>query len=73
MISDDDGHYEFGALAAGEYRVSAGKSGYTSLTFGQHTLSDPGQPLVFTGPAKVELTWVDEFYTMIGVSGGARA
>jgi hypothetical protein len=47
MIPDDDGHYEFGALAAGEYRVSAGKSGYTSLTFGQHTLSDPGQPLVF--------------------------
>ncbi|HWW86121.1 MAG TPA: carboxypeptidase-like regulatory domain-containing protein [Vicinamibacterales bacterium] len=44
-ITDDDGRYEFKNLAAGSYRLSASKSPYIDLFYGQTRPFEPGAPL----------------------------
>ena len=44
-ITDEQGRYEFIDLPAGRYTVSATKSGYLTINFGQRRPNEPGRPL----------------------------
>lgn len=43
--TDQDGRYEFRDLPAGRYMVSAMKTGYVTISFGQRRPNEPGRPL----------------------------
>lgn len=43
--TDQDGRYEFRDLPAGRYTVSAMKTGYVTISFGQRRPNEPGRPL----------------------------
>ena len=43
--TDADGRYEFRDLPAGRYSVSASKSGYVMISYGQRRPNEPGRPL----------------------------
>jgi hypothetical protein len=43
--TDLDGRYEFNDLAAGDYRISASKGMFVSLTYGQRRPNEPGTPV----------------------------
>ena len=45
LVSDDDGRYEFKELKAGRYSLSASKSGYVSLSYGQTRPFESGKPI----------------------------
>ena len=44
-ITDDQGRYQIGELAAGNYNVSASKAGFVDAVFGQRRPLQPGTPL----------------------------
>jgi hypothetical protein len=47
-ISDDQGRYLVGDLAAGNYSVTASKSGFVDATYGQRRPLQPGTPVPLT-------------------------
>ncbi len=48
VFTDDEGRFEFGALPAGRYSVSAIKSGYATTRFGARQFLDRAIPIVVT-------------------------
>jgi Carboxypeptidase regulatory-like domain len=46
--TDETGAFDFTALRAGSYRLSASKAGYVRLEFGQRRAFEPGVPIVLT-------------------------
>jgi 5-hydroxyisourate hydrolase-like protein (transthyretin family) len=44
-LTDNDGRYELGSLAAGRYRLYVSKSGYVALEYGQGRAFETGKPL----------------------------
>jgi len=45
-MTDESGGYEFATLPAGRYTVTASKTGYVALEFGQDRAFEAGQPIV---------------------------
>ena len=45
VVTDDDGRFEFAGLPAGRYTVTARKTGYIGLTYGQRRPLQAGTPL----------------------------
>src|SRR5687767_10413795 len=43
--TDEEGRYEFSSLAAGSYRLTAGKSGYLVMEYGQRRAFERGIPI----------------------------
>jgi protocatechuate 3,4-dioxygenase beta subunit len=57
--TDEEGRYEFTRLAAGEYRLTAGKTGYLVMEYGQRRAFERGTPLTIADAAvleKIDLT-----------------
>ena len=57
--TDEEGRYEFIRLAAGDYRLSAGKVGYLVMEYGQRRAFERGTPLTIANAAvleKIDLT-----------------
>jgi len=48
VATDDDGRYEFAALPAGRYRVTAWKIGYVTLDYGERRASEGGTAVVLS-------------------------
>jgi protocatechuate 3,4-dioxygenase beta subunit len=52
-LTDDGGRYDFEALPAGRYTVTASKTGFVSREFGQERALEPGRPIqIRTGEAR---------------------
>jgi protocatechuate 3,4-dioxygenase beta subunit len=45
VATDDQGRYEFNGLAPGPYTLTASKSGYVTLTYGQRRPGEAGRPI----------------------------
>src|SRR5262245_32043873 len=45
VLTNTDGLYEFSGLAAGPYSISASKTGYLNLQYGQRRPFEPGKPV----------------------------
>jgi len=45
VLTDMEGLYEFSGLAAGPYSISASKTGYLNLQYGQRRPFEPGKPV----------------------------
>jgi hypothetical protein len=52
--ADEEGRYEFTRLAAGDYRLSAGKVGYLVMEYGQRRAFERGTPLTIADGAVLE-------------------
>ena len=52
--TDEEGRYEFTSMAAGDYRLSAGKAGYLVMEYGQRRAFERGTPLTLADGAVLE-------------------
>jgi carboxypeptidase family protein len=52
--TDGDGRYEFKALPAGRYNITAAKGNYIALSYGQKRPNEPGKPLEILDGQTVE-------------------
>ncbi len=68
VTTDRDGRYEFAALPAGRFTVSATKGGYLNLQHGQRRPFEPGRPLELN--AAQVLSQVDLALPRAGVIAG---
>jgi protocatechuate 3,4-dioxygenase beta subunit len=57
VLTDDNGAFRFGELPSGRYTVTASKTGFVALTYGQRRPLQPGTPLQLA--AGQSLTGVD--------------
>ena len=53
-LTDADGRYEFNGLPAGSFSVSASKTGYGNLQYGQRRPFEPGTPVAVAGGRTVD-------------------
>ncbi len=52
--TDPDGHFEFRQLPAGRYNITASRTGYVALSFGQTQPFEAGQPLELAAGEQAE-------------------
>jgi len=50
-MTDEAGRYEVTGLPAGEFTITASKTGYVTLAFGQTRVADPGRPVQIAASA----------------------
>src|SRR3954463_2918771 len=48
VLTDSEGRFSFGGLAAGRYTIRASRSGYIGLSYGQRAPSEPVKPMEIT-------------------------
>ena len=53
-MTDEAGRYEVTGLPPGQYTVTASKTGYVALAYGQTRVADPGRPVQVDASAVVE-------------------
>ena len=53
MLTDDDGVFDFSELPAGRYSITASKSGYIQLSYGQRRPLQAGMPVQLLGESRM--------------------